>query len=1363
MSDNPNQSAGWHPAEDPNGWKKLADTTPKKKAHDGTEQPTLPEHVKLRPAQVGGWHLPAMSDTTARPALKAPRPEDVQIERPKVDPEQSKLVGTSRTPVPMRPEDELFGVAGSSPSEPPALRPEDTILDVAYQQALAALDEEEDEALSVTELVALQSLSEGAWRGAAEGTQVDNTLDPSTLTAAERIALGMKLEEVNEFDYAKQLAELESNIDGTAAGYDYGAQLAQLGDNSGFTPLGTNVMSATQAGNATPVMPAINPAQEALAQKFIQAEHNIRQLRSQFQGGEITREQFENNLRSHMVLDDQQAWWMMGADSDIWYRWDNGTQQWIVAQPPKPVALGATQVTDTYAVEKSFGTGGFTPANQFTSGAQAVPMNDPQLTVAGKPAIYGYESLPGSEATVAAATVKSDAFPSDESIEAPMDPGAESAPSYKQDVAGEQVSKAEAERRRSTVGWLITAAVILFGAVFILGAAVILTGTLWYSQIAERWRPSIIALANYEPSFNTAVILDVEGKEIARLQSSTGGDRTEIKLQDISPYLIHAVVSTENERYFADPGWDLSAIIRAFLQNLTSGGVVSGGSTITQQITRNLIFANSNIVTELSLSPADRKLNEVIAAAEISQQYSKEEILELYLNEIYFGNLAYGVQAASVFYFDKSAADLNIAEAAFIAGLIQAPATYDPITNREATLDRMEDVLRLMGEVGCLPIPYQSSEVCITQQMLDTQIAIESAQVETREYLPRESIVEYPHFVTFVQAQLERDFGSDEIYRRGFVVRTTLDRRLQETAQNALTQRIAQSAGTGVNTGTVMITDAKSGAIRAMVGSPDFNDETIDGQVNLALTWQQPGSAIKPVTYAAAFEQRMTDGGPTYLTPASILWDVPTNYPDGTAILNFNRTYAGPLSARVALQSSLNVPAVKVYQYVGNEYFKEIAQRMGLTFLPEAQFNLTTGVGSTEVRLYDMMQAYGTLANNGQFTPLFAIESITDKDGRTVEIPSRTVPDQAISPQVAFLMQNILSDDSARSIGFGASPTLLTLPQYANAIAAKTGTSSESRDLWAMGFTNNIVIGSWMGRPDNRETFNSSGYLTVAPMFNSLMQAALTGTQPLPFTSPPQGVVLRQVCGDTGTLPSESCTNIRNEYFLDNQPPAPATAGFVAVAEINTWANLLANEFCPGDRQMYTFANVSDPAAVSWLNSYQDGRNVAARLGLPIPLPQPPSGTCSQNTPLLQAGITNPSEGAILTTPSLSVSGSIGASNFASYDLQIASATNPQNFQIVDGPYRTLPVNNQLGVWNAENYANGEYVLRLAINSLEGGYAYRTVKVTLNKPLPTPTPTPPPIPTVTPLAPIVGQPTAIPFDGQSSGLPTPTATVSLGG
>ncbi|MFZ4828981.1 MAG: transglycosylase domain-containing protein, partial [Phototrophicaceae bacterium] len=958
---------------------------------------------------------------------------------------------------------------------------------------------------------------------------------------------------------------------------------------------------------------------------------------------------------------------------------------------------------------------------------------------------------------------KSGAFPADDSIEAPIDPGAESAPAYAQDAAGEQVIKAEEEQRRSTVGWLITAAVIIFGAIFIFGAAVILTGTLWYSQIAERWRPSIVALADYEPSFNTALILDVEGKEIARLQSSTGGDRTQIKLQEISPYLIHAVVSTENERYFADPGWDLQAIIRAFLQNLTSGEVVSGGSTITQQITRNLIFANSNVFTELSLSPADRKLNEVIAAAEISQQYSKEEILELYMNEIYLGNLAYGVQAASEFYFDKSAADLNIAESAFIAGLIQAPATYDPITNREATLDRMEDVLRLMGEVGCLPIPYQASTVCITQQMLDTQIAIESAQVETREYLPRESIVEYPHFVTFVQAQLERDFGSDEIYRRGFVVRTTLDRRLQETAQTTLTQRIAQSAGTGVNTGTVMITDAKSGAIRAMVGSPDFNDETIDGQVNLALTWQQPGSAIKPVTYAAAFEQRMTDAGPTYLTPSSILWDVPTNYPDGTAILNFNRTYAGPLSARVALQSSLNVPAVKVYQYVGNEYFKEIAQRMGLTFLPEAQFNLTTGVGSTEVRLYDMMQAYGTLANNGQFTPLFAIESITDKDGRTVEIPSRTVPDQAISPQVAFLMQNILSDDASRSIGFGASPTLLTLPQYANAVAAKTGTSNEGRDLWAMGFTNNIVIGSWMGRPDNRETFNTSGYITVAPLFNSLMQTALTGTQPIAFTNPPQGVVLRQVCGDTGTLPSDGCTSLRNEYFVDTQPPAPATAGFVAAAEINTWTNLLANEFCPGDRVMYTFANISDPAAVSWLNSYQEGRNVAARLGLPIPLPQPPSGSCNQNTPLLQAGITNPSEGAVLTTASLSVSGSIGASNFASYDLQIASAANPENFQIVDGPYRTLPVNNQVGVWNTENFANGEYILRLGINSTEGGYAYRTVKVTLNKPLPTPTPTPPPIPTAPSLAPILGQPTAIPFDSQSIGLPTPTATISLGG
>ena len=314
MSDNPNNSAGWHPAEDPNGWRKLADATPKKTANEATEQPTLPEHVKLRPAQVGGWHLPAMSDTTARPAIKGPRPEDIQIEQPKIEPERLNLGNASLDPLPMRPEDELFGaLERASTLEPVALRPEDLLPEQPaaprpedlipgqpaekekaplrpedlileeYQKALAEIDEEEDEALSVTELVALQSLSEG---GASGATEVDPSLDPSTLTAAERAALGIKLEETTEaFDYAKHLAELESNTDPSVPAFDYASQLAQLGDDTGFTPLGTDFMSATQAGMATPVMPSIDPEQEALAQKFIVAEQNIRQLRNQFQGG----------------------------------------------------------------------------------------------------------------------------------------------------------------------------------------------------------------------------------------------------------------------------------------------------------------------------------------------------------------------------------------------------------------------------------------------------------------------------------------------------------------------------------------------------------------------------------------------------------------------------------------------------------------------------------------------------------------------------------------------------------------------------------------------------------------------------------------------------------------------------------------------------------------------------------------------------------------------------------------------------------------------------------------------------------------------------------------------------------------------
>ncbi|MFN8561334.1 MAG: transglycosylase domain-containing protein [Anaerolineae bacterium] len=487
--------------------------------------------------------------------------------------------------------------------------------------------------------------------------------------------------------------------------------------------------------------------------------------------------------------------------------------------------------------------------------------------------------------------------------------------------------------------------------------------------------------------------------------------------------MVHAVVSIENERYFEDPGWDPVAIVRAFLQNLSSGEVSSGASTITQQVARNLVLQDTTVSPE-------RKLQEIVVAAEIARQYDKNFILQLYLNEIFFGNQSYGVEAASRFYFGHGASDLNLAEAALLAGVIQAPARYDPVINRQAAFDRMNVVLNQMAQVGCLQFsfaPYNTSPgFCITQaDIASPRIVLQKAQVETRSYQPRQFTVKYPHFVNFVQQQIENNFGTSEMFRRGFEIQTTLNPRIQEVAQGALEQQVRALANNGVNTGAVMVTDPRDGAIRAMVGSPDFSDNSIDGQVNNAFTWQQPGSSIKVVEYVGALEGVNRNGTSAYYTPATVLWDVQTTFPNPNYTpINYDQTYHGPVALRYALANSYNVPAVKVLDFIGIDKFVDVAQRIGLRFLPEATFGLPSALGANEVRLYDMMQAYGTIANDGTRVPLYSITQIKDAGGNVVALPDRPQPALAVQPQIAFLMQNILSDNEARTPAFGAASPL---------------------------------------------------------------------------------------------------------------------------------------------------------------------------------------------------------------------------------------------------------------------------------------------------------------------------------------------------
>lgn len=1409
MSNRPDPNKrGWHAPENAGEWRSMVKVRPKRSAK---RPAVLLNKSQVDPLGKGLWRLPRSAETTARPAPTTPRPEDAlptkntDPTRTAPRPEDFTPTAPGKTTAP-RPEDlTINDTAAQASSSVP--RPEDFTA-LGDETVSAAPDNmptqevefyEDDDPFGVSELLALQSLAEETTVDAELGETVtkpveaadqdEPTVQLSDLSAAEIAAMqasqlgddpnattvGTATGTADTFDYDAQLAGLDNTggldysggqppVTGTADAFDYDAQLAGLGD---IPPMGQ-----TEALGETPA----DPQTTALISQFEQVEVQIRDLRMQRDQGLIPPQQLDSLVRELLIFDPrEQTYWMMGIDTEIWYKFNNFTQQWEVAEPPhrqSPQTQYQSAVpTDTSSFTQAqvdqLGSlpavdqqdSYYAPTTDYVPPDQ-VPHQDPSLTMVADAAYR--DVLPGSEPTVQSMsavgveTLDDDYIPADQQIEAPLDDGL----GDDEEPVGDVVERARREQQRSFMTMGVVTLIVIVGIVLLGGAAVIVGGTLWYRSIADRWATQIAGFgeAVAEPEFQTVIIEDFEGNELARLRSQQGGDRTTVVLEDVSPFLIHAVVSTENETFFSDPGFSLRAIGRAFLQNISGGEVVSGGSTITQQLARNIVFEGTTFSSE-----ADRKLNEVVVAAELSRLYDKNRILEVYLNDVYFGNQKYGVEAASEFYFEDTSGDVNIAESALLAGLIQAPAATDPVTNPQAAFDRMDQVLRLMtesgGGSGCLPIPFQAQPVCVTSETLRAETAVDVANVKVQRYLPEQLNVEHPHFVTFVQEQLQTQFTQEEIFRRGFRVRTTMIPSLQNAAEEALRISVDSLSTTGVNTGTVMVTDPTTGAILAMIGSPDFNDETIDGQVNLALSWQQPGSAIKPIVYTAALAGVQTEGGPAWYTPATVLWDVPVTYSDGTPIVNFDNEYHGPVSVRTALQNSYNVPAVKAYNFIGDANFLQVSQAMGLRFLDEAVFGPPTGVGATDVRLYDMMKAYGTLANNGTLAPLFAIESIEDFQGNPVEW-ERATPQQAVSPQVAYLMQNIMSDDPARQIEFPPNNNL-AFSAYPGRVAAKTGTSSGNRDLWTMGFTENRVVGVWLGTVDNTETFNTSGYLAASPLWNQIMREVMNRRPPeRDFQNPasaPQGVVVRQVCVTTGALFDETgaipCNNVRSEFVLNNQPPPNPDQGFLTTVRVNTWTQLIANDFCPNDVQQVTVANIGDPTAIAWLNDNASGQATARALGLPVPIPQPPAGACDASTQLLQAGITSPAASATVIEPIVRVEGSIAsAQNFSSYDIQISN-DGGQTFQIISGANNTLPAGQAvLGEWDATNAPNGTYTLRLAINNSNGGFAYRDVTFTLNKPLPTATPTVAPTPSPPPLGGGVGGGTT----GGGLGAPTPT-------
>ncbi|MHB9032093.1 MAG: penicillin-binding protein 1C [Anaerolineae bacterium] len=611
---------------------------------------------------------------------------------------------------------------------------------------------------------------------------------------------------------------------------------------------------------------------------------------------------------------------------------------------------------------------------------------------------------------------------------------------------------------------------------------------------------------------------DDQGRILYQQNEQSGALRIVTPIEQIPLDLRNAVIATEDATFYNNPGFDVMAMLRAARNNLLAGRITGGASTISQQVVR--LYQPVNTRYEQTMG---RKLREVAMAYTLNRTHSKAEILGLYLNNTFFGHQAYGVTAAAQVYFHKPIEQLDLAECALLAGLPQAPALYDPLIDLQAAKSRQLQVLQLM----------------VVHRKLTADEA-QLAALEPLQLSPGPAAFEAPHFSVMVSQALSKLVDPELVNAGGLKVYTTLNLDLQHTAEVELNRQVMElnepnsgEPGHNVHNGAVLALEPATGAVRALVGSPDYFAVSDSGSYNGVLALRQPGSALKPFTYAAAFSLG--------LTPASMLSDVPTSFltAEGQAYApqNYDRTFHGPVLLRQALACSYNVVAVKVLDQVGIGAFTALARQLGITSLDDAsRYGLALTLGGVEVSLIQLTAAYGAFANGGYRVTPYIIERVEARDGSILyqaPVPAR---ERVLDPRIAFLVNDILSDSSARAPAFGTN-SALEMPFSA---AVKTGTTTEWRDNWTVGYTIQMVVGVWIGNADNQPMVNVSGVTGAAPVWNAVMRAA--HQTPPPTFTPPNGLVQVYVCSLSGQLPNEACPHVRSEWFLEeNQPLTECT------------------------------------------------------------------------------------------------------------------------------------------------------------------------------------------------------------------------------
>lgn len=881
-------------------------------------------------------------------------------------------------------------------------------------------------------------------------------------------------------------------------------------------------------------------------------------------------------------------------------------------------------------------------------------------------------------------------------------------------------------------------------------------GLYQYAALASSL-PPVEDLQDRAAQFETTRILDRDGNLLYELLDPQAGRRTYVPLDEISPYMIAAILSTEDSQFYSHPGFDLAAMFRALWQNYTQGEIVSGASTITQQVARNLLLSPE----EVARRTARRKTREIMLASEITRRYSKDEILELYLNQHNFGSLAYGVEAAAETYFGTTAENLTLAQASFLAGIVQAPSVYNIFSNPEATLARHRQVLTLMvktsQEQGCVFVSNSPQPICVTPE--DAGIA--AAEITNYPFEPPDLQMRFPHWVTYIRSQLEALYDPQTIYRSGFTVHTTIDPALQSRAQQIVREQVAALVENDATNGALIALDPSSGEILAMVGSADFNDEAIDGQINMSLQPRQPGSSIKPLTYTAAFEKGWT--------PSTLIWDVPSEFPPSGnpddprppyEPENYDERFHGPVTVRSALANSYNIPAVKTLDFVGiyddpqtpqEDGFLAFARKVGITTLDRDDYGLSLTLGGGDVTLLDLTNVYATFANGGLQVPPTGILRIEDTDGAVVYQYEPPPGEQVISPEHAYLITDILSDNAARTPAFGPNSTL-RLPFPA---AAKTGTTNNFHDNWTLGFTPELTVGVWVGNADYTPMRNTSGLSGAAPIWNEFMQFAnerLGGSQSTSFERP-RGIVDHVICSVSGAVPSEWCPSQSTEIFASDQPPRPAEEDLWEEVWVDTFSLLLASEECSEFVDQELGLNVEDPWAREWLQEDSDGQEWAEDMGFEEdPLFFIPDETCTADSPRPIVEFTAPSNGSTIFSSPVSIFGRAAATDeFKDWVLEYRFEDQSGAWPDIAHSSDPLEQPGELIEWDVSDLPNGTVHLRLGVRSERGGVAVVELRLNIVLPTPTPTPTSTPTPTASPTQTETPEPT-------SSPTLTPTAT-----